>query len=113
MDMALCAGQSEITFSDGNGVTAEYPNHVHMWEPEEAVGTTAPADCLRVAISAKGWDTNILASATSSTKVALLCEEDSKYADLITALRTCKAMNVSTVYVGTVGMKIDTMLEPL
>jgi len=105
MDVALCVGCWGITFSDGNGSTAEFPNYVHMWEPEEREGPTVPEGCVRVTVSAKGWDTNILASATSSTKVAILCAEDSKHADLITALRTCKAMNVSTVFVGTVWTK--------
>jgi hypothetical protein len=103
MYVALSAGHGEITFSDGNGSTAEYPNFMGNWEPEET--ETISDGSVRVTVSAKGWDTNILASATSSTKVAILCAEDSKHADLITALRTCKAMNVSTVFVGTVWIK--------
>ncbi len=76
-------------------------------------GGTVPEGCVRVAVSTEGWNTNMLASATSNTKVAILCTPDSKHADLITALRTCKAMNVSTVFVGTVWMKKDDQTVPL
>ena len=113
MDVALSAGHWEITFSDGNGSTAEFPNYVHMWEPEESEGGAVPEGCVGVTVSTEGWNTNMLALATSNTKVAILCTPDSKHVDLITALRTCKAMNVSTVFVGTVWMNKDDLTVPL
>jgi len=111
MYVALSAGHGEITFSDGNGSTAEYPNFMGNWEPEET-GTISDGS-VRVTVSADGCDTNALASASSETKVAILCTGDSKHADLIMALRACKAKNISTVFVETVWMKNDDQTVPL
>jgi len=103
MYVALSTGHMEITIADRNGSTAEFPNYVCNWEPEET--GTIPDGSVRVTVSADGCDTNALASASSETKVAILCTGDSNHADLIMALRACKAKNISTVFVGTVCTK--------